>query len=168
MLAAKRTRPLVIAGPKDTASRMREMCDALFPGMEVMKPKFHLRYIELELDQPNRIGDLVVTPQHARHTRQTHPMALRVEVGGKVVSYTGDGEFTEQMAKVGKDADLLVAECYSHQKLIKWHLNYHDIEAHQTQFGAKRIILTHMSEEMLAHTDEVPEETARDGLFLVL
>ena len=45
------------------------------------------------------------------------------EVDRKIVSYTGDGEFTEEMAKIGKDADLLIAESYFFQQPIKWHLN---------------------------------------------
>jgi ribonuclease BN (tRNA processing enzyme) len=32
--------------------------------------------------------------------------------------------------------------------------------------GAKRLILTHMSREMLAHADVVPEECAHDGLVV--
>jgi ribonuclease BN (tRNA processing enzyme) len=155
MLGAKRTRPLSIAGPKDTRSRLHEIAEALFPGMHVMKPKFPLEYLELEVGQPNKVLDLVVTPQPARHTWQTNPLALRVEVGGKIVSYTGDGEFTEEMAKIGKDADLLIAD-----------LNYYTIAERKAEFGARRIILTHMSEEMLAHADEVPEEAAYDGLVV--
>ena len=166
MLGAKRTRPLTIVGPKDTESRMHEIAEALFPGMHVMKPKFPIEYVELEVGQPNKVLDLVVTPQPARHTWQTNPLALRVEVDGKIVSYTGDGEFTEEMAKIGKDADLLIAESYFFQKPIKWHLNYYTIAERKAEFGAKRIILTHMSEEMLAHTDEVPEEAAYDGLVV--
>jgi hypothetical protein len=30
------------------------------------------------------------------------------------------------------------------------------------------VILTHMSREMLAHVDSVPEECARDGLVVTL
>jgi ribonuclease BN (tRNA processing enzyme) len=166
MLGAKRTRPLTIAGPKDTQSRLHEIAEALFPGMHVMRPKFPLEYIELEIGQPNRVLDLVVTPQPARHTWQTNPMALRIEVGGKIVSYTGDGEFTEEMAKIGQDADLLITESYCFQKPIKWHLNYYTIAKRKAEFGARRIILTHMSEEMLTHVDEVPEEVACDGLIV--
>ncbi len=168
MLAAKRTRPLVIAGPKETKARLYEISEALFPGMHVMRPKFPLQYIELEIGQPQHILELVVTPQAARHTWQTNPMALRVEVGGKVVSYTGDGEWTEDLAKIGQGADLLIAESYFYHKPVKWHLNYPAICQHQDDFGAKRIILTHMSREMLAHVDEIPEMCAEDGSVVTL
>jgi len=38
--------------------------------------------------------------------------------------------------------------------------------AHRAELAAKRIILTHMSPEMLAQKDVVPEECAYDGLVV--
>ncbi len=166
MLSAKRTRPLTIAGPKDIRSRMAELAEALFPGMHVMTPKFPLEYIELDVARPNRVLDLVVTPQPARHTASTNPTALRVQAGDRVIAYTGDGEWTDDLAKIGKDADLLIAECYYYEKPIKWHLNYPVLARHIKDFGAKRVVLTHMSGEMLAHVDDIPEECARDGMVI--
>ena len=87
-------------------------------------------------------------------------------VCGKVVAYTGDGEFGEEIAKVGQDADLLIAECYFHEKPVPWHLNYPELVANKAAFGAKRIVLTHMSKEMLAVVDEIPEECAHDGMVV--
>jgi hypothetical protein len=40
--------------------------------------------------------------------------------------------------------------CYFYDKPVKWHLNYPDITSHASRVGAKRLILTHMSREMLA------------------
>ncbi len=168
MLSAKRARPLTIAGPLDLERRMGEIREALFPGSHVMTPKFPLLWMELEPARPHRILDLVVTSQRARHTQETNPTALRVEVGGKVVAYTGDTEWTDDVAKVARGADLLIAECYFYDKPIKWHLNYPAIAAHRQDFGAKRLILTHMSKEMLAQADKIPEECARDGLVVTI
>ena len=166
MLSAKRTRPLVIAGPPDTQRRMAEIAEALFPGSHVMRPRFSLEYVELAVGQPSRILDLVVTPEAARHTAETHPLALRVETAGKIISYTGDGEWTEALARIGRDADLLIAECYFYDKPVKWHLNYPELVRHFDDFHARRVILTHMSREMLAHVDLIPQECAHDGLVV--
>src|SRR2546428_4590487 len=46
MLGAKRSRPLPIAGPRDLRSRMGAIADALFPGSDVMVPRFQLECIE--------------------------------------------------------------------------------------------------------------------------
>ena len=45
-------------------------------------------------------------------------------------------------------------------------MNYPDVREHWEEFGAKRIILTHFSPEMLAVVDKVPEECAHDGLVV--
>ena len=168
MLSAKRVRPLVIAGPPELERRMAEIREALFPGSHVMTAKFPLTWIEMEPGRPQRILDLVVTPERARHTKETNPSALRVEIDGTVVAYTGDTEWTDDVARIGQGADLLIAECYYYDKPVKWHLNYPTIAAHREHFGAKRLILTHMSREMLAHADQVPEECAHDGLVIEL
>jgi phosphoribosyl 1,2-cyclic phosphodiesterase len=51
---------------------------------------------------------------------------------------------------------------------VRWHLNYPDITAHAGRVGARRLILTHMSREMLARAADVPEQCAYDGLVLTL
>ena len=168
MLAARRERPLTIAGPRDLPRRMAEIREALFPGSHVMTPKFPVDWIELEPGHGREILDLRVTAWPARHTRETNPTSLRVEVGGKVIAYTGDTEWTDDVAAVARGADLLIAECYFYDKPIKWHLNYPALAAHRAELGARRVILTHMSREMLAHADEVPEECASDGLVVTL
>jgi ribonuclease BN (tRNA processing enzyme) len=147
---------------------MGEIREALFPGSQVMTPKFALTWLEMEPGRPHRFLDRVVTPLPARHTAETNPTAIRVEVGGKVVSYTGDTEWTDEVAKVAAGADLLIAESYYYEKPIKWHLNYPDIAARRQALGAGRVILTHMSREMLAHADKVPEECASDGLVVAV
>jgi ribonuclease BN (tRNA processing enzyme) len=168
MLAARRTRPLTIAGPHALQPRLAEIREALFPGSHVMTPRFPLEWVELPLGRRAELLDLAVTAHPARHTQQTHPTALRVEIGGKVIAYTGDTEWTDDVARAARDADLLIAECYYYDKPVKWHLNYPAIAAHGTACGARRIVLTHMSREMLAHAADVPEECAHDGLVLTL
>jgi ribonuclease BN (tRNA processing enzyme) len=168
MLGARRTRPLTIAGPRELRARMAALCEALFPGMSVMTPKFPLQYVELEAGAPANVLDLVVTPRAARHTRETNPLALRVEIGDRVVAYTGDGEWTEELARIGQGADLLIAECYFYDKPVKWHLNYPALREHLGDFGARRVILTHMSREMLARAGDIPEECATDGLVVTI
>ena len=168
MLASRRTRPLTVAGPRDLQRRVDDLREALFPGSGVMAPKFPLHWIEMKPGRRHDVLDLGVTPVDAHHTRETHPSALRVEVGDKIVAYTGDGEWTEALGEVSRGADLLVAECYFFAKPVKWHLNYPDIVAHAKGVGARRVILTHMSREMLAHAGAVPEECAYDGLVVTV
>jgi ribonuclease BN (tRNA processing enzyme) len=166
MLAAKRERPLIVAGPAGTAAHLASLREALFPGSHVMTPRFALTYQELALGVPNRVRDLVVTPRPARHVPETNPTALRVEVDGRVIAYTGDTEWTDDVAKIAAGADLLIAECYFYAKPIKGHLTYPEIAGRVHAAGARRVILTHMSREMLDHRGDIPEECAEDGMVL--
>lgn len=164
MLGAKRQTPLVIAGPRDTEARLAVINEALFPGMHAMTPKFDLDYLEMDVLKPAAIGPLTVTPYPALHTGETNPTSVRCEIAGKVISYTGDSAWNKHMSALAQGADLLIAESYFHSKPVRFHLNYPDIVAHREELDAKRIILTHMSAEMLAQADAVPEETARDHM----
>jgi len=166
MLASRRARPLTVAGPRDLEPRLAVIREALFPGSQVMRPTFPLTWIELVPGRAHEVLDLVVTAQPARHTAGTNPTALRVQVGDRIIAYTGDTEWTDEVAAVSRGADLLIAECYFYAKPVPWHLNYPAIATHVRTVGAKRLILTHMSREMLAHADVVPEECAHDGLVV--
>ncbi|MGH7301151.1 MAG: MBL fold metallo-hydrolase [Candidatus Rokuibacteriota bacterium] len=130
MLAARRSRPLTIAGPREVRVRLDGIREALFPGSRAMTPRFPIEWIEMEPGRPQPVLDLLVTPEPARHTAETNPTALRIQVGDRVLTYTGDTEWTDDVARAARDCDLLIAECYFYDKLVKWHLNYPDIRAH--------------------------------------
>lgn len=168
MLGAKRTKPLTIAGPRDTKRRLAEIGSALFPGSEAMTPKFDLSIIEMNVLKPNAVAGVIVTPFPAHHTCATNPTAVRVDIGGKIVSYTGDGEWTKHTPKLGADADLLITECFAYDKSVPFHMNYPDVVKHWEDFGAKRMILTHMGPDMLAQSRAVPQDCAHDGLVITL
>ncbi|MEK9725633.1 MAG: MBL fold metallo-hydrolase [Rhodospirillaceae bacterium] len=168
MLGAKRTTPLIIAGPRDTEARLTEVCEALMPGMHVMTPKFDLTYQEIDVLRPTAVGPLTVTSYPAAHTGETNPTSVRVDVAGKTVAYTGDSAWTKHMPALADGADLLVAECYFYEKPIRFHLNYPDLKEHWDELKAKRIVLTHFSREMMAHKDDVSEECAYDGKVVEL
>ena len=159
MLGSKRTRGLAILGPEEVESRVEELREVLFPGRSVMKPEFALSFREIGAGETIALSGLSVTAVEARHTKETRPLAFRIQIGDRSIAYTGDGELTEELAQLVFDVDLLIAESYFYGKSVKWHLNYPDI----CKLSPKRIILTHMHTDMLAHIDDVPEQCAYDG-----
>lgn len=168
MLGAKRRTPLTVAGPRDCRARLEAVREAMFPGSDIMVPKFAYEVAEIPLLTPTAVRGLTVTSYPAVHTGATNPTSLRVEVAGTVVAYTGDSDWTEHVPALARDADLLIAECYFHAKPVPFHLNYPTLKRHWRELGARRVILTHMGPEMLAAADGLPEECARDGLVVEL
>lgn len=164
MLGSKREQPLTILGPRGTRDHLSLLHEMLFPGSHVMTPRFPVSYVDIAPDETLDLSGLRVSAVAAVHTAQTHPLALRVQVGDKVVAYTGDGAFTEALAGLVEGADLLIAESYFYTKAVKWHLNYPDI----ARLSAKKTVLTHMHSDMLAHVEDVPETCAHDGMVVTV
>ena len=166
MLGAKRTTPITIAGPRDTKARLPGVQEALFPGSLAMSPKFDVEVIDIEVMKPQDVRGLEVTTYPAIHTEATNPTSMRVEFDGKVIAYTGDTAWTDHIPELARGADVLISECYFHQKPVPFHMNYPDLKSRWDELEAKRVILTHLGPEMLAVQDSLPEECAYDGMVI--
>src|SRR5208337_970774 len=130
---------------------------------------FEIALMPLTERQPARLGGLEVTPFPVVHGASGGPFfAYRIEACGRVVAYSGDTEWTDALLEAGRAADLFVIECYVYDKPVKNHLAYKTIEKNLPRITAKRLVLTHMSEDMLGHRAEVPHTCARDGLVIEL
>jgi ribonuclease BN (tRNA processing enzyme) len=91
---------------------------------------------------------------------------LRLRSEGKVVTYTGDTQWTDALIAAAEGADLLIAEAYFFERRIKWHLDWASLRDHLPAIGAMRVILTHMGPDMLARRHETGCETAEDGMVV--
>jgi ribonuclease BN (tRNA processing enzyme) len=109
-----------------------------------------------------------VTPFGVAHASGAPSYALRVEFGGKVITYSGDTEWTDSLLEATQGADLFICEAYFFDKQIKYHLDYHMLRRQRARLTCQRLILTHMSQDMLGHLDEVEFECADDGKIVDL
>ena len=162
-LMSRRTAPLTIAGPPGLEQRLAVTMEAFFPGAAAVERRFAVDIIELAPGERRIVGGVAVTPHLVRHACGAPPFALRLEAGGKVVTYTGDTEWTEALIPAARDADLFIAEAYFHDKKIRHHLDWQSLAPHLPAIRAKRLILTHFSPDMLARLGDLPVETAEDG-----
>lgn len=162
-LISRRTVPLTVVGPSGTEQRVYQAMEVLFPGSSGADRRFTLHFAELEPGRPFEQHGVRVTSFLADHASGAPALAVRVECGGKVIAYTGDTQWTDNLIPAGRGADLLIAECYFHHKKVKYHLDYETLMEHSGELGAKRLVLTHMSQDMLGALDEVDCEWACDG-----
>ena len=110
---------------------------------------------------------MTVTPFAVEHPSGAPAYALRVECDGRVVAYSGDTEWTDALVRAAAGADLLICEAYFFDRKVKYHLDYQLIVDHRDRLECGRIILTHMSADMLGH-DDAEFERAHDGLLVTL
>lgn len=165
---AKRTKPLVIAGPLGTGERVERTFDALYPGAAEAERAFATTFFDLPERTPWELGPARVTAFVVVHGSGATSYALRVEYGEKVIAYSGDTEWTGALIEVADGADLFVCECNFFEPKGSGHMDYRTLLEKRSELKCERIVLTHMSDEVLARLDEVEFETASDGAVIEL
>ncbi len=162
--ASKRERPLLIVGPRTTEQRVMEALRILYTGSENNPWQFDMRIEEYEIEQEWGSGAISVMAYQAAHSAGEGPAcALRVTVDGKTVTYSGDGGWSEGLAKAASGADVFIAEAHFYDKPVKHHMSLVTLMEHLDDIAQKRLILTHMDEDMLERSKSLDFETAEDG-----
>jgi len=164
---AKRTAPLTVVGPAGIEARFTAATEALFPGASRVPRRYDLKFGEFAREQPFAVGPVRATPFEVSHPSGAPSYALRFEVEGKVLSFSGDTEWTESLVPAGRGADLYIIECYHFEGEPRFHMSWRTIQGQLDRIGAKRVMLTHMAESMLSRRGEVGDPRvllAEDGL----
>jgi ribonuclease BN (tRNA processing enzyme) len=161
---AKRTQPLTIAGPPGIAEWYERVMEASFSGAGNVDRRFAIDLRELAVNDRTEVNGLGVHGLRVAHSDAVGPcLGFRVEAEGKIVAYSGDTEWTEALIEIGRDADLFVCECYTYERSAKLHLSLAQLEARLPEIRPRRLVITHMSEDMLGRRADVRHETADDG-----
>lgn len=166
----RRQEKLTLVGPVGLEKRLYEACEALFPGSGKLPPRFEMEFIEFEAEDPIEVNGTRLTAYTGEHPSGALSASLRLEHGGKILSYSGDTEWVDDLLKCADGADLFITECYSFDQVsIPYHLNWQVLSEKLDALGAKQIMLTHMNLNMLANRHHVARPnviSASDGLVV--
>jgi ribonuclease BN (tRNA processing enzyme) len=165
-LISRRTAPLLFVGPPGLRERLMIIMEAMFAGSTKVERKFTLEVRELELHERAELNGLAVTPYLMKHYSGAPSYALRIETEGKVLAYSGDTEWVDELIPAGRGADLFICEAYFFDKVMKYHIDYTTLARHLPDIAPKRTIVTHMSAELLGRQGEIALEAAHDGLVV--
>jgi ribonuclease BN (tRNA processing enzyme) len=162
-----RTRSLTVAGPPGTQERVEAAMELLFPGSLGAARRFDVRFAELDPGAATKVGPATVTTAQVEQP-DTPACALRVEYAGRTVAYSGDTAWTDRLIPLAAGADLFIAEAYFYDRRVAYHLDYATLRANRQNLDCKRVVLTHMSPDMLARSAEAELECAYDGMVVEL
>jgi ribonuclease BN (tRNA processing enzyme) len=166
---SRRSRPLVIAGPEGIEQKLPQVMEALFERSSKTKQKFDLAVVTLKPEETREFGAVSVTPFPVVHGESGGPhLAYRIEAQGRAIAYSADTEWTETLIPLAHEADMFIAEAYYYDKLVKNHLSLTTLEAHLAEIKPKRLVLTHMSDDMLGRLDTLGHSAAHDGMIVEL
>jgi ribonuclease BN (tRNA processing enzyme) len=152
---ARRERPLLIAGPPGTRARLDQLLEVFFPKSTTNKWRFSWNVMEIEVGRPTDVLGHSVTTTEVLHYSGAPSTAIVLSDGEKRFAYSGDTEWVEGLVCVADGADLLIIECFAYSGQLPGHLSWDMLKQRLPDLRARRIMLTHMNPDMLAHLDEV-------------
>lgn len=168
VILAKRTKPLVMVTPAGGREKLRDAVQLFYPGLLKSVDNLKLEFMEYQSYEIMQSGALIIQAFPVIHTPETLPHAVRISVDNKIISFSGDTEWTDELIAVAGNADLFICECNFFNSTSAGHLDYHTIIAHQHQLDCKNILLTHLGDEMLSNLQHVKLNCAEDGKVVIV
>jgi ribonuclease BN (tRNA processing enzyme) len=168
---ARRERPLIIGGPIGTAARLEQALEVLFPGSSRIERRFRVDVVELQPQVATDVGPARVLAVSVDHASGAPALGLRLQCGPRTLAYSGDTAWTPALLDLADEADVFVCEVYAFDRPIRYHLDYATLRSNRAQLRCRRLLLTHLGPQALAHRAELEADgvvVADDGLRLEL
>ena len=164
----RRTCPLTIAGPPGLQERVETLCEAMYPGSLEGDCGFPIEFVEMHAAERRELAFAGVTATEVSHPSGAPSHALRLEIGGREIGYSGDTEWVDALESVARGTDLFICECSHFTRRAPFHIDYADLSRRRAGLDCKRFIITHMSQDVLQKLDEIDFEHAEDGLEIIV
>jgi ribonuclease BN (tRNA processing enzyme) len=158
--------PITIAGPPGTRERVIQLMDLMYGGGCSVIESALFNFEVLHPEEPASINDISVLPFRVPH--QTHDISLGLKVGyeGKQILFSGDSAWTDVFVEHARAVDLFLCECSFYREQPGMHINYQTLQANLHRIQCKKLVLTHLGEEMLACRTQLAPTIAEDGMVI--
>jgi ribonuclease BN (tRNA processing enzyme) len=166
--SSRRKRRLVVRGPPGSREQLTSLVSACYRVLSQDKLRFPVSYIEVDAGDEFTVSGAQVSALTMNHTRSELCLGYRIRIGGKTIAFTGDTAWCNALATISDGADLLLIECTNYSTNTPGHLSYRQIARHRRELHARRIVLTHVGEELLRNAGKVRLPIARDGGRIIL
>ncbi|HWO42939.1 MAG TPA: MBL fold metallo-hydrolase [Candidatus Eisenbacteria bacterium] len=165
---ARRARPFHVAGPPGTEERAYGLFQLMYGSATEPKELPPTVFHEFEPGQTTAVAGIEVLPFRVPHQTHDVSLGLKVSYERKTIVFSGDTGWTDDLVAHARGADLFLCECSFYTRTAPNHISYRELSARLGRLECKRLLLTHMGEEMLAHRRELAVETAADGMVVEL
>jgi len=159
---AKRTKLLTIISPPGCKQKLQELCELLYPGSQLLK-NIDIRYLEFNGQDRIDEGNFRIETFPVIHASTSLPHGYKIFVNGKIIAFSGDTEWTDNLYQLADGSDLFICECNFYDSNFRGHINYKELKGKLSKINSKRILLNHLGEEMLKNLSKIELETAKDG-----
>lgn len=167
-MVSKRTRPLTIVSPPGGKERMAQLMESMYVGLAAqIGSTFEVHYYEYQHTQKITVGTIDIQPFPVIHSPTSLPHGVRITANDKVLAFSGDTEWTDTLIPLADQSDLFICDCNFYDKDGPSHVSYRTLETHFAELRTRRMVLTHLGEEMIAHARELDKECLEDGQVLI-
>jgi ribonuclease BN (tRNA processing enzyme) len=160
-----RPTPLTVAGPPGAEARVRGLFNLMYGGGDV-KNIPQTTFKVLQPGEPQLIAGIQVFPFQVPHQTNEISLGLRVAYAGKQILFSGDSLWTEAFIEQARGVDLFLCECSFYIEQPGMHVNYHTLTANLSRLECRKILLTHLGDEMLERRAELAVATVEDGMVV--
>jgi ribonuclease BN (tRNA processing enzyme) len=114
------------------------------------------------------VKGIEVFPFRVPHQTGDISLALNVAYDDRRVLFSGDSAWTDDFIAQARGVDLFLCECSFFTKQPAMHINYQILRANRKRLECKKLLLTHLGEEMLARKNQLEIAFAEDGMVLTV
>lgn len=161
-------KPLTLAGPIGFVSRVRDLMECMFPGLWKDKWRFDLNFVEIDPAQSSTIMGRQVSAQKANHfAGPQDALSLRIETGGRIITFSGDTGWLDELIDFSNGSDLFICECNDlADQPYEGHVSYETLSKKIDALQTKQLLLTHLGPSMIDAIKDLPVQAATSGLKL--
>ena len=168
---SRRERPLLIVGPAPCAARLESLVTLMYRELAKNRRNFPVSYQEIAPGDEVRLrGGMGVHSYPMKHTDRESCLGYRVVSRGESVALTGDTNWCPSIPEMSRGADLLLTDCTHFALASPVHLSYTQFLKHESEISAKRVVLTHVGDDLLKNRAKVRRRhhIAEDGEEFVI
>ena len=135
--AVTREKPLLIIGGQGMHRFFRGL-RAIYPWVSPKNYRLTLKSMPSGVLED---GELRIETKKMKHNRES----IGIRIGGtKSITFTGDTDYTRNLAGLARNTDVLVAECAFPERKVKGHMNLETLERIVRRAKPRKVLLTHL------------------------
>ncbi len=132
--------PLTLIGPRGT-KRLMEAMLSTFPSFNAAPFRVTIREVS---DRAFRLGDTRIRPATVKHAPKLHCVGYRIEYRDRVVTYSGDSLYCDNLVRLCEDADLAILDCsFPRNRPGAGHLHAGQCGQVAQEAGVGQLLLSH-------------------------
>lgn len=106
-----RSKDLTIIGPPGIQERVRTVTEAGFPNLLSSETTYRETYLDLRDGLEGEVAGLKFLARSVTHVDGLECFGFRVQVGDRIVAYSGDSVLCDPLLELADGADVFVVEC---------------------------------------------------------